>query len=185
MLCRFFCWFLSWRGSVTSSTPSTKRPGGMWPNFSTWSLLLLLLVWYVNNEQFKKYATYIICNMYVMYVIVGECLGDISWSTTRSSFLWANATLLVGAGHLWHTQTENLHPHCKRPGTACLILQCIIISWIVILSFSYGQYGIGDKFRFTTFCLQYAVYLLQLVLSVIPEPKKKRDYSILTEVRGL
>ena len=49
--------------------------------------------------------------------------------------------------------------------------------------FMHGQHGIGDKFRFSTFCFQYAIYLLQFLLSVIPEPKKKRDYSMLTEVR--
>ena len=45
------------------------------------------------------------------------CTGDPPRSSARSAFLWANATLLAGAGHLWLTQTENIYPHRKRPGT--------------------------------------------------------------------
>jgi Na+/citrate or Na+/malate symporter len=56
------------------------------------------------------------------------CSGNSLGSTTRSSFLWANATLLVGAGHLWLTQTENLHPHRKRPGIVvyALLISCLL-----------------------------------------------------------
>ena len=36
------------------------------------------------------------------------------------------------------------------------------------------QHGVGDKFRFVTFCFQYVTYLGQLVLSVIPGSRSKR-----------
>ena len=44
------------------------------------------------------------------------------------------------------------------------------------------QRGVEDKFRFSTFCFQYITYLIQFVLSVIPESKRKETYETLTEV---
>ena len=112
------------------------------------------------------------------------CSSDLSCSNTRSPFLWPSATLLVGDGHLWLTQTENLHPHCKRPGTVCLV-------WNVFINCPYGmcffaQHGVGDIFRFSTFCIQYVIYLALFVFNVIPERKpSKSSYNVLTEVCAL
>ena len=44
------------------------------------------------------------------------------------------------------------------------------------------QHGVEDKFRFSTFCFRYITYLVQFVLSVIPERKKSVSYEILIEV---
>ena len=53
-----------------------------------------------------------------------------------------------------------------------------VLSFILLL-----QQGVGDKFRFSTFCFQYVVYVVQFVLSLILEPKSKGSYEVLTEVR--
>ena len=58
---------------------------------------------------------------------------------------------------------------------ACLLSYCVLSIHL--------QQGVQDKFRFSTFCFQYVVYLIQFVLSVILEPKSKGSYEILTEVR--
>ena len=42
-----------------------------------------------------------------------------------------------------------------------------------------------DKFRFSTFCFQYVAYLVQFMLSVIPEQMRKVSYEILVEVSHL
>ena len=47
-----------------------------------------------------------------------------------------------------------------------------------------SQQGVGDKLRFSTFCFQFVVYLVQFVLSLILEPKSKGSYEVLTEVRA-
>lgn len=42
------------------------------------------------------------------------------------------------------------------------------------------QSAVKDKFRFVTFCIQFAVYLVELVLSVIPEriPHSRGSYHL-------
>ena len=42
-----------------------------------------------------------------------------------------------------------------------------------------------DKFRFSTFCFQYVTYIIQLVLSLIPEPEAKGALQDNAEVRGI
>ena len=44
----------------------------------------------------------------------------------------------------------------------------------------YTQDGVRDKFRFSSFCFQYVVYLLQLILSVIPEPRHAAAFQLLS-----
>ena len=51
-----------------------------------------------------------------------------------------------------------------------------------MFSLSYLQLGVQDKFRFSTFCIQYVTYLVQLLLSLVSEPKSKKAYEILTDV---
>ena len=117
------------------------------------------------------------------------CLGDTSWSSAWSPFLRTNADLLVGTGHLWLTQTENLHPHCWRPGmipkvyTAVWLWNKVMFFLLSCFIWTNLQRGVEDKFRFSTFCFQYVVYLVQFVLSLLLEPKKKGSYEVLTEVR--
>ena len=42
-----------------------------------------------------------------------------------------------------------------------------------------------DKFRFSTFCFQYVTYIIQLVLSLIPEPDSKAARQSSSEVREI
>ena len=64
-------------------------------------------------------------------IFIGDvCSGVTLGSYTRSPFLWPNASLLVGPGHLWLTQTENLHPHCQRPG----VVHHLLASLYVVIS---------------------------------------------------
>ena len=45
-----------------------------------------------------------------------------------------------------------------------------------VIVFSLPQRYVEDKFRFTTFCFQYAMFIVQFFLSAIPEPKPPRTY---------
>ena len=38
------------------------------------------------------------------------------------------------------------------------------------------QHGITDKFYFSTFIVEYLLFVLQMLLSLIPEPKSPYDY---------
>ena len=84
---------------------------------------LAMSIW-DQTTNFLNITTCIVHNLYFKVGLISSicavgyvCSGDSPWSTARSAFLRANAALLVGAGCLWLTQTENLHTHCKRPGT--------------------------------------------------------------------
>ena len=50
------------------------------------------------------------------------------------------------------------------------------ICWLNLSAFIIQQ-GVKDKFRFSTFCLQYVTYLVQFVLSVILEPNTKSNIN--------
>ncbi len=52
---------------------------------------------------------------------------------------------------------------------AYIVISCAVCVFLL-------QDGIQDKFRFTTFVLQYAIYVSQLLFSLLQEPKSQ-DYT--------
>ena len=59
-----------------------------------------------------------------------------------------------------------------------LVVTCCI-TFMLLFNF---QGDVDNKFWFSTFCIQYSVYIIQFVLSMIPEPRSKRALQVEYEV---
>ena len=75
---RSFCWFLSWQGSVTSSSPSTKTRGGEWLIFNTLPPLSLLQAWWIRSTQ----IIFMVDQLLIFFSCVFDRWCVPWWSTT-------------------------------------------------------------------------------------------------------
>ena len=57
---------------------------------------------------------------------------------------------------------------------SCVCVYTCAVCWLILLCSSSKQNGVKDKFRFTTFVLQFTTYIVEFFLVFIPEPRAFR-----------